>query len=196
MFCNMFSESSTGSWAKLQLLCCPSKQGELPKNMSQNLLHNLPPKTVECPFFSAKNYIWDDRTLHSESGHVCATIHSSMSCHSFVPLTPQRTVLHESITIFIVNTPQVFMLNEKRKLQPLLDVDSNGGDRDRRVTAVACLPVLETLGGNFGLSFSLRNHLCFGLRFPSLKSLDITQFSLLRDSVDFRLVCSKKFPEF
>ena len=30
-FCNMFSESSTGSWAELQLPCCPSKQGELPK---------------------------------------------------------------------------------------------------------------------------------------------------------------------
>ena len=29
MFCNMFSESSTGSWATLQLPCCPSKQGEL-----------------------------------------------------------------------------------------------------------------------------------------------------------------------
>ena len=30
-FCNMFSVSSTGSWAELQLPCCPSKQGELPK---------------------------------------------------------------------------------------------------------------------------------------------------------------------
>ena len=45
-FCNMFSESSTGSWAELQLLCFPSKQGELPENMLQNLLHNLPPQTV------------------------------------------------------------------------------------------------------------------------------------------------------
>ena len=32
MFCNMFSESFTGSWAELQLPCCPSKQGELPEN--------------------------------------------------------------------------------------------------------------------------------------------------------------------
>ena len=48
MFCSMFSESSTGSWAELQLPCCPSKQGELPENMLQNLLHNLqlPPQTV------------------------------------------------------------------------------------------------------------------------------------------------------
>ena len=37
------------------------------------------------------------------------------------------------------------MLNEKRKLQPLLDVDNNGDDR---VTAVACLPVLETLASS------------------------------------------------
>ena len=46
-FCDMFSESSTGSWAELQLPCCPSKQGELPENMLQNLLHNLPPQTVD-----------------------------------------------------------------------------------------------------------------------------------------------------
>ena len=45
-FCNMFSESSTGSWAELQLPCCPSKQRELPENMLQNLLPNLPPQTV------------------------------------------------------------------------------------------------------------------------------------------------------
>ena len=45
-FCNMFSESSTGSWAELQLAGCPSKQGELPENMLQNLLLNLLPQTV------------------------------------------------------------------------------------------------------------------------------------------------------
>ena len=43
----MFSQSSTGSWAELQLPCCPSKKGELPENMLQNLLHNLPPQTVQ-----------------------------------------------------------------------------------------------------------------------------------------------------
>ena len=42
----MFSESSTGSWAELQLPGCPSKQGELPENMLKNLLLNLPPQTV------------------------------------------------------------------------------------------------------------------------------------------------------
>ena len=46
-FCNMFCESSTGSWAELQLPCCPSKHGELRKNMLQNLLINLPPQTVD-----------------------------------------------------------------------------------------------------------------------------------------------------
>ena len=46
MFCNMFSESSTGSWAELQQPCCPNKQGELPENMLRNLLLNLPPQTV------------------------------------------------------------------------------------------------------------------------------------------------------
>ena len=44
----MFSESSTGSWAELQLQCSPSKQGELPVNMLQNLFLNLPPQTVHC----------------------------------------------------------------------------------------------------------------------------------------------------
>ena len=43
----MFSESSAGSWAELQLPCCPSKQGELQENMLQNLLLNLPPQTVK-----------------------------------------------------------------------------------------------------------------------------------------------------
>ena len=45
--CNIFSESSTGSWAELQLPCCPSKQEELSENMLQNLFHNLPPQTVQ-----------------------------------------------------------------------------------------------------------------------------------------------------
>ena len=45
-FSNMFPESSTVSWAELQLPCCPSKQGELPENMAQNLLLNLPPHPV------------------------------------------------------------------------------------------------------------------------------------------------------
>ena len=31
-FCKMFSESSPGCWAVLQLSCCPSKQGELLEN--------------------------------------------------------------------------------------------------------------------------------------------------------------------
>ena len=30
-FCNMFSESSPGHWAVLQLPCCPSKQGNFQK---------------------------------------------------------------------------------------------------------------------------------------------------------------------
>ena len=45
-FCNMFSESSTGNWAELQLPCCTSKKGELPENILQHLLHNLPPQTI------------------------------------------------------------------------------------------------------------------------------------------------------
>ena len=45
-FCNMFSESSTGSWAELKLPCCPSKQEEFSENMLQNLFLNLPPQTV------------------------------------------------------------------------------------------------------------------------------------------------------
>ena len=55
-FCNMFSESSTGSWAELQLPYCPSKEGELPENMLQNLLQNLPPQTVVSPKDQLQNY--------------------------------------------------------------------------------------------------------------------------------------------
>ena len=32
-FCKIFSESSTGRWAVLQLQCCPSKQGEISENI-------------------------------------------------------------------------------------------------------------------------------------------------------------------
>ena len=52
MFCYMFSESSTGSRAELQLPCCPSKQRELPEKMLQNLLLNLPPQTVQISKFT------------------------------------------------------------------------------------------------------------------------------------------------
>ena len=47
----MISVSSTGCWAVLQLPCCPSKQGELPEKMLQNLLHKLTPQTVETGYF-------------------------------------------------------------------------------------------------------------------------------------------------
>ena len=50
-FYNMCSEISTGSWAELQLPGYPSRQGELPDNMLQNLLLNLPPQTVICDIF-------------------------------------------------------------------------------------------------------------------------------------------------
>ena len=40
-----FVKCSTGSWAELQLPCCPSKQGELSENILQNHFLNLPPKT-------------------------------------------------------------------------------------------------------------------------------------------------------
>ena len=53
-FCNMFSESSTGSWAELQLPCCPSKQGELQENMLQNLFLKLPPQTVPWQAWSLR----------------------------------------------------------------------------------------------------------------------------------------------
>ena len=42
-FCKMFSESSPGCWAVLQLPCCPSKQGELSENLLQNLGKKWPP---------------------------------------------------------------------------------------------------------------------------------------------------------
>ena len=45
-FCNMYSESSPGHWAVLQLPRCPSKEGELSENILQNLLNKWPPQTV------------------------------------------------------------------------------------------------------------------------------------------------------
>ena len=44
--CKMFSGSSTGRWAVLQLSCCPRKQGGLSENILKNLRNNLPPQTV------------------------------------------------------------------------------------------------------------------------------------------------------
>ena len=55
MFCNIFSESSTDSWAELQLPFCPSKQGELSENIFLNLLPNLPPQTVELGQIPARH---------------------------------------------------------------------------------------------------------------------------------------------
>ena len=43
----MFSESYTGSWAVLQLPCCPSKQGGLLENILQNLRNKWPPHLVQ-----------------------------------------------------------------------------------------------------------------------------------------------------
>jgi len=44
--CKLFSESSPGPWAALQLPCCPSKQGELLENILQNLWNKWPPHPV------------------------------------------------------------------------------------------------------------------------------------------------------
>ena len=43
-FCRMFSESSTGCWAVLQVPCC---LGELTENILQHLFNKLPPQTEE-----------------------------------------------------------------------------------------------------------------------------------------------------
>ena len=43
----MVSESSAGCCAVLQLLCYPSKEGGLSKNILQSLSHNLTPQTVQ-----------------------------------------------------------------------------------------------------------------------------------------------------
>ena len=43
----MFSVSTTGSWAELQLSCSLSKEGELSEDMLQNLFYNLPPQTLQ-----------------------------------------------------------------------------------------------------------------------------------------------------
>ena len=45
--CKLFSESSTGCWAILQLPCCPTKQGEFLENILQNLRNKWPPHPVD-----------------------------------------------------------------------------------------------------------------------------------------------------
>ena len=40
-FCKIFSESSTGRWAVLQLQCCPSRQEELSENIKTKHSHDL-----------------------------------------------------------------------------------------------------------------------------------------------------------
>ena len=78
-FCNMFSESSTGSWAELQLPCCPSEQWELPENMLQNLFLNLPPQTVVCvnpmPSYESQQM----NHLNSLGGRLCKRFCSMFS---------------------------------------------------------------------------------------------------------------------
>lgn len=50
----MFSESSTGHWAVLQLLYCPSEQDELAENSLHNLFHNLTPQSVDLCIILAR----------------------------------------------------------------------------------------------------------------------------------------------
>ena len=45
-FVTSFLRFPPGRWATLELLCRPSKQGELPENILQNLRNKLPPQTV------------------------------------------------------------------------------------------------------------------------------------------------------
>ena len=49
----MFAESSAGRWAVLQLLCWPSKQGELSENMLQNLWNKF--SLISLPEVESKN---------------------------------------------------------------------------------------------------------------------------------------------
>ena len=53
----MFSESSTGGWAVLQLSCCISKQGEHSENILQNLFHNPTTQTVDTDLSQLSRYI-------------------------------------------------------------------------------------------------------------------------------------------
>ena len=46
-FCLLFSESSPGCWAVLQLPCKPYKQGELLENILRNLRNKWPPHPVK-----------------------------------------------------------------------------------------------------------------------------------------------------
>ena len=66
-FCSLFSESSPGRWAILQLPCCPSKQGELLENILQNLWGKWPPHPVQR-FSSSHSHGFEDEDLGNSSG--------------------------------------------------------------------------------------------------------------------------------
>ena len=70
----MFSKSSTGSWAELQLPCSPSKKWELPEITLLNLFLNLQPQTV---------------VQHPPR----ATRQNAMHLSSFFPLSPSVSPL-------------------------------------------------------------------------------------------------------
>ena len=73
-FCNMFSDCSTGSWAELQLPCCPSKEGELPE------------KHVTEPFLQPAAPDCTSRVTHQVSDYILAVFFQSSfllpTCHA------------------------------------------------------------------------------------------------------------------
>ena len=54
-FCKMFSESSTGRWAALQLPCCPSKQGNFQRTFYNTFFTTWRPTVVYLGLFF---YLW------------------------------------------------------------------------------------------------------------------------------------------
>ena len=55
MFCNIFSESSTGSWAELQLPYCPSMQGNFQKTCYKTYFSTCCPR-LQMVFVSLQSF--------------------------------------------------------------------------------------------------------------------------------------------
>ena len=88
----MFSESSPGCWAVLQLHCCPSKQGELKENLLQNLWNKWPPHMVYLEWKSQENQHLiiepDGKKIYSTAFFINSIVLPGTLSSLFLPSSP------------------------------------------------------------------------------------------------------------
>ena len=112
-FCKLFSESSPHCWAVLQLPRCPSKQGELIKNIFHNLGNKWPPHPVlshsESPLISIKGPHWHKSIQGYSSDHgkgfVKSFLKVPLACLGSVAAAVQPNGLGNSLKTFYKTFP-------------------------------------------------------------------------------------------